>query len=109
MFSVGEKIVYPVHGAGVIESIENREILGEVRSYSVLRITRGAEERVSFTCRNSKVGNKHEEPGGVGLANTRQRLELIYHSDYTLNIDDGEDTYQVNLDIPFLAPEQNKA
>ena len=67
------------------------------------------EERVSFTCRNSKVGNKHEEPGGVGLANTRQRLELIYRSDYTLNIDDGEDTYQVNLDIPFLAPEQNNA
>ena len=41
MFSVGEKIVYPVHGAGVIESIENREILGEVRSYYVLRITSG--------------------------------------------------------------------
>ena len=41
MFSVGEKIVYPVHGAGVVESIENREILGEVRSYYVLRITSG--------------------------------------------------------------------
>ena len=41
MFSVGEKIVYPVHGAGVIESIENREILGEVRSYYVLRISSG--------------------------------------------------------------------
>ena len=67
------------------------------------------EERVSFTCRNSKAGNKHEGPGGVGLANTRQRLELIYGSDYTLNIDDGEDTYHVNLDIPFLAPEHNKA
>ena len=41
MFSVGEKIVYPVHGAGVVESIENREILGETRSYYVLRITSG--------------------------------------------------------------------
>ena len=41
MFSIGEKIVYPVHGAGVVESIENREILGEVRSYYVLRITSG--------------------------------------------------------------------
>ena len=41
MFSVGEKIVYPVHGAGVIESIENKEILGEVRSYYVLRIASG--------------------------------------------------------------------
>ncbi len=41
MFSVGEKIVYPVHGAGVIESIEDREILGENRSYYVLRIASG--------------------------------------------------------------------
>ena len=33
MFKVGEKVVYPVHGAGVIEAIEQREILGEIRSY----------------------------------------------------------------------------
>ena len=67
------------------------------------------DERVSFSCRNSKAGNENEGPGGVGLANTRQRLELIYGNDYTLNIDDGEDIYQVNLDIPFLTPEQTKA
>ena len=29
MFKVGDKIVYPMHGAGTIESIEEREILGE--------------------------------------------------------------------------------
>lgn len=41
MFAVGEKIVYPVHGAGVIEAIESREILGESRSYYVLRLSTG--------------------------------------------------------------------
>lgn len=41
MFIVGEKVVYPVHGAGVIEAIENREILGETRSYYVLRLSTG--------------------------------------------------------------------
>ena len=41
MFAIGEKIVYPVHGAGVIEAIENREILGENRSYYVLRLATG--------------------------------------------------------------------
>ncbi|MBR5429166.1 MAG: CarD family transcriptional regulator [Firmicutes bacterium] len=41
MFSVGEKIVYPVHGAGIIEAIESREILGEIRSYYVLCLTGG--------------------------------------------------------------------
>jgi CarD family transcriptional regulator len=38
MFIVGEKVVYPVHGAGVIEGIEQQEVLGSYRSYYVLRL-----------------------------------------------------------------------
>ncbi|HHT62526.1 MAG: CarD family transcriptional regulator [Bacillota bacterium] len=41
MFHVGDKVVYPMHGAGIIESIEEKEILGEVRSYYVMRIPIG--------------------------------------------------------------------
>ena len=41
MFSIGEQIVYPVHGAGVIEAIETREILGEERNYYVLKLSTG--------------------------------------------------------------------
>ena len=29
MFNVGDKVVYPMHGAGVIEAIEEKEILGK--------------------------------------------------------------------------------
>ncbi|MDD4074890.1 MAG: CarD family transcriptional regulator [Eubacteriales bacterium] len=36
MFSVGEKICYPMHGVGVIESIEERTVLGETQPYYVL-------------------------------------------------------------------------
>lgn len=38
MFSVGDKVVYPVHGAGIIEAIETKEILGEQKDYYILRI-----------------------------------------------------------------------
>lgn len=41
MFNIGDKIVYPMHGAGVIESIEEKEILGETRYYYVLRMPIG--------------------------------------------------------------------
>ena len=41
MFNVGDKIVYPMHGAGVIESIEEKEILGEKQSYYVLKMPVG--------------------------------------------------------------------
>ena len=29
MYNVGDKVVYPLHGAGVIDSIEEKEVLGE--------------------------------------------------------------------------------
>ncbi len=41
MYSIGDKIVYPMHGAGVIESIEEREILGEKKSYYVMKMPVG--------------------------------------------------------------------
>lgn len=33
MFSVGDKIIYPMHGAGVIQSVEEKKILGERKDY----------------------------------------------------------------------------
>ena len=38
MFNVGDKIVYPMHGAGTIESIEEKDILGEKQSYYILKM-----------------------------------------------------------------------
>ncbi len=45
MFSIGDKIVYPVHGAGVVEGIEEKEVLGEKKSYYILRLW-GDEMRI---------------------------------------------------------------
>ena len=41
MFSIGDKIVYPMHGAGIIEQIEEKKILGETREYYILRVPYG--------------------------------------------------------------------
>ena len=38
MFNIGDKIVYPMHGAGVIDSIEEKDILGEKQSYYILKM-----------------------------------------------------------------------
>ena len=38
MFNVGDKIVYPMNGAGVIDSIEEKNILGEKQSYYILKM-----------------------------------------------------------------------
>lgn len=36
MYRIGDKVVYPMHGAAVIEKIEEKEILGEKKDYYVL-------------------------------------------------------------------------
>ncbi|MBR6259290.1 MAG: CarD family transcriptional regulator [Oscillospiraceae bacterium] len=41
MFKVGDKIAHPMHGAGIIENIEEKKVNGTVRSYYVLRIPVG--------------------------------------------------------------------
>lgn len=41
MFDVGDKVVYPLHGAGVIEGIEEKVILGEKKKYFVMHMPVG--------------------------------------------------------------------
>lgn len=38
MYKIGDKVVYPMHGAGIIEGIEEKEILGEIQSYYILSL-----------------------------------------------------------------------
>lgn len=41
MFEVGDVVVYPHHGAGVIEEISERLVQGETKKYFVLRMNKG--------------------------------------------------------------------
>lgn len=41
MFVVGDKVVYPMHGAGTIISIEEKEVLGTVKKYLIMKMPIG--------------------------------------------------------------------
>ena len=41
MFSIGDYIAHPLHGAGVIENIVSRRISGQQRDYYVLKLPVG--------------------------------------------------------------------
>jgi sensor histidine kinase YesM len=60
------------------------------------------DTRLDFTCRNSRIPATEDKHGGVGLQNVKQRLDLIYGKDYTLDIKDDPDVYSVSLSIPLL-------
>ena len=38
MFNIGDNIVYPMHGAGTISSIEEKEVLGEKQQYYIIKM-----------------------------------------------------------------------
>ena len=44
MYRTGDKVLYPMHGAGVIRQIKSCEILGEVKDYYLLHVPCGDME-----------------------------------------------------------------
>lgn len=66
MFTVGDKIVYPMHGAGIIEEIEEKKILGETRRYYILRVP----------CGDMKIMIPIESSDGVGVRNILTEVQL---------------------------------
>lgn len=57
------------------------------------------EEQLIFICINSKPAEQKEKPvdGGIGLANISRRLQLLYDTDCSLQINETDITYTVNL------------
>jgi CarD family transcriptional regulator len=41
VFNIGDKVVYPMHGAGVIEAIEEKEVLGQKQKYYIMKLPIG--------------------------------------------------------------------
>ena len=62
------------------------------------------QEMLQFKCRNSRQEQKQDEKkkkGGVGLANARRRLDLLFHDKYSLEIKEDDKEYDVQLEIPL--------
>ena len=47
-YNIGDRILYPMHGAGEIIGIEEKEILGEMQSYYVFKASCGGYESYAF-------------------------------------------------------------
>jgi len=55
-----------------------------------------------LTIKNSKADQfQIKEYSGIGIDNTKKRLELLYGNNYHLDIINNEDLFTVNLSIPL--------
>jgi len=93
LFNVGDKVVYPMHGAGIIEAIEEKEILGETKKYYIMRIPIG-DMKVMIPMGNvddiglrEVVDNKQiDEVIGL-LKDVQTNMSLNWNRRYRANLD----------------------
>lgn len=69
MFNVGDKIVYPMHGAGTIDAIEEKDILGEKQNYYIIKMP--GEVKVMVPT------NKAEEVGVRNVINQEEASKVM--------------------------------
>ena len=62
MFQVGDKIVHPMHGAGVIDEITTRKINGVVRDYYILKLPVGGMMVMVPTESSAEIGMRPVMP-----------------------------------------------
>ena len=51
-YKIGDRVLYPMHGAGVIEAIEEQEVLGEKHAYYIMKLSAG-DMKVMIPMRNA--------------------------------------------------------
>lgn len=90
-FKVGDKVVYPNHGVGIIEKIQSRVLSGEERTFYTLRII-ATDSTVMVPVANT---------GAVGLRKVLSKKEIdevfkILKSDKVEVYDDWKGRFQEN-------------
>lgn len=93
MFEVGDKVVYPIHGAGVIEAIEQREVLGESRSYYILHLPLGSMRVMVPTDSEASLGIRP-----VIDRSTSEQVLAFLSEEKADSEDKWNKRYRVNLD-----------
>ena len=97
---ISEKSVPPMLFTSFVENAFKHGISYQAKSFIDISFANGSD-KLSFVIRNSNPGMKKEEgPPGIGIENSRKRLDLIYGDSYTLDIIETPDEFTVSLKIP---------
>jgi len=82
LFRIGDKVVYPMHGAGIIEAIEEKEILGEKQQYYIMKMPVGNMQIMIPMGKVSKLGIRQV----VDMAALERVMEILRREEDDLSI-----------------------
>ncbi len=102
MFNVGDYIVYPMHGAGTIDAIEEKDILGQKQAYYIIKmpgevkvmIPTAQAEKVGI---RSIIGKEQAEEVFKVLSEDETQADMNWNKRYRENMDKMKtgDIYEV--------------
>ena len=92
-FTVGETVVYPHHGAALIEAIEQRIIKGEEKTYLVLKVAQG-DLTVRVPADNAEYVGVRDVVGADGL----ERVFDILKAPHTEEPTNWSRRYKANVE-----------
>ncbi len=92
MFNVGDEVVYPMHGAGVIQSIEEKAILDEKQSYYIIKMP-GEVKVMVPTAKAEEIGVRNIIDG-----ESAQKVMKVLEKDSTEMSMNWNKRYRENMD-----------
>jgi LytS/YehU family sensor histidine kinase len=99
--SIPEKTIPPFIFISLIENAFKHGVSYKDESFIDIDLVIG-NDRLLLIVKNSKTDKTQiEEFSGIGIENTRKRLDLLYGNKYNLDIIDNIDTFTVNLSVPL--------
>ena len=93
MFKKGEKVVYPMHGVGLIDEIEDKEVLGQTTKYYIIQIINSGMKVMIPV-------DKAEEVGLRKIISKSEIKKVLSHlsSGETIKENDWKLRYQNNIE-----------
>lgn len=92
-FAVGETVVYPHHGAALIEDIRTRKVRGEEKLYLCLRVAQG-DLTIEVPTENVDIVGVRDVVGKEGL----ERVFDVLRAEYTEEPTNWSRRYKANVE-----------
>ena len=98
---VPDKAIPPFLFVPIIENAFKHGISYKSESFIEIDLTIG-NDKLLMVVKNSKTDKKvSDDFSGIGIENTRKRLELLFGNNFSFDIFDNPNTFTVNLSIPI--------